>query len=65
MSNAKYKGRTAKVRKPKTAADGKYDPTNAVTALKDIILMVGEANTETEHRIKLIAERAIAKAQGH
>ena len=53
------------MRKPKTAADGKYDPTNAVTALKDIILMVGEANTETEHRIKLIAERAIAKAQGH
>jgi hypothetical protein len=52
------------MRKPETADDGKFDPTNALTALEDIILMVGEPNTETDHRVKMIAERAIAKAQG-
>jgi hypothetical protein len=34
-----------------------------LTALQDIVLIIGDGNTETDHRVKLIAERAIAKAQ--
>jgi hypothetical protein len=63
MRNPTDEQRMTKMRKPKASADGKYDPTDMLTALEDIILMVGEPNTETDHRIKMIAERAIAKAK--
>ena len=52
------------MRKPKTADESKYDLTVPLTALEDIVLLVGEPNTETDHRVKMIAERAIAKAYG-
>ena len=50
--------------KVKVPADCKHDAAEMLTALGDIVLIIGDANTETEHRVKLIAERAIAKAQG-
>jgi hypothetical protein len=34
-----------------------------LTAFEDILLTIGDAHTETDHRVKMIAERAIAKAQ--
>ena len=50
--------------KVKVPADSKQDAVEMLTALEDIILILGMPNTETGHQIKLIAERAIAKAQG-
>jgi hypothetical protein len=49
--------------KAKSAADSKYDPTDMLTAFQDIVLTIGNARTETDHQVKMIAERAIAKAQ--
>ena len=54
---------SAEPSKGKAPAESKYDPAKMLTALEDILLTIGDANTETEHRVKLIAERAIAKAR--
>jgi hypothetical protein len=64
MSKPNRNRRAVKMRKPKTADESKYDLTVPLTALEDIVLLVGEPNTETDHRVKMIAERAIAKAYG-
>ncbi len=49
--------------KRKTPAQLKSELDDVLTALEDILLTVGNPNTETGHRVKLIAERAIAKAR--
>ncbi len=47
----------------KSPAASKHDAAGMLTALEDILLTIGDARTETDHRVKMIAERAIAKAQ--
>jgi hypothetical protein len=49
--------------KAKAGSEGKDDPSEMLTALQDIVLIIGDANTETYHGVKLIAEGAIASAQ--
>jgi hypothetical protein len=61
MSNSNDKRRITKMRK--APADSKHDAALMLTALEDILLTIGDARTETDHRIKLIAERAIAKGK--
>ena len=67
MANREKKPKTiqgVKLFKAKIPADSEHQVAEMVTAFEDIILTIGIPNTETGHRIKLIAERAIARAQG-
>ena len=49
--------------KAKASPGPRCDPSDMLTAFEDILLTVGNCQTEAEHRVKMIAERAIAKAQ--
>ena len=47
----------------RSPAASKHHTDGMLTAFEDILLTIGDAHTETDHRVKMIAERAIAKAQ--